>query len=197
MRVAAGEKLPFLQGDIRGEGHAIQARVTAERADKSFRPDVGKIELWSPPSGIRIDTGVTTGTMVGLHYDSLLAKVIASGADRAQALARLRSGLDDLTVLGPATNRAFLRDTIGTPDFAQGRATTRLIDDNWPDGSSDQRRYSSGSPSGGRGRMDQAASNGRTGLAMGEPVGLSHARQIRARRRNAFLGDLPNRRQPR
>lgn len=134
LRVAAGEPLPFEQSDIRGEGHAIQARVTAERADKNFRPDVGKIELWTAPAGVRIDTGVTTGTVVGLHYDSLLAKVIAVGADRAQALTRLRNGLEDLTVLGPATNRAFLCDTLGTPDFAEGRATTRLIEDNWPEG---------------------------------------------------------------
>jgi 3-methylcrotonyl-CoA carboxylase alpha subunit len=134
LRVAAGEALPFLQGDIRSEGHAIQARVTAERADKGFRPDAGRIEMWSPPLGIRIDTGVTSGTVVGLHYDSLLAKVIATGTDRAQALLRLSRGLDELTVLGPATNRAFLCDAIRTPDFAEGRATTRLIEDNWPDG---------------------------------------------------------------
>jgi 3-methylcrotonyl-CoA carboxylase alpha subunit len=134
LRVAAGERLPFLQDDIRADGHSIQARVTAERADQGFRPDVGKIELWSAAAGIRIDTGAATGTTVGLHYDSLLAKVISAGADRAQALARLRSGLDDLTVLGPATNRAFLRDAIATPDFAEGRATTRLIEENWPGG---------------------------------------------------------------
>jgi acetyl/propionyl-CoA carboxylase alpha subunit len=134
LRVAAGEPLAFQQSDIRGEGHAIQARVTAERADQSFRPDVGKIALWAAPSDVRVDTGVTTGTVVGLHYDSLLAKVIAAGADRAQALARLHSGLEDLTVLGPATNRAFLCDVIGTPDFAESRATTRLIEDNWPEG---------------------------------------------------------------
>ena len=134
LRVAAGEPLPFLQSEIRNEGHAIQARVTAERADKSFRPDVGQIKLWSPPREIRIDSGVTTGTEIGLHYDSLLAKVIATGPDRAQALARLSGALDELTVLGPATNRAFLCDATRTADFVEGRATTGLIDDNWPGG---------------------------------------------------------------
>jgi 3-methylcrotonyl-CoA carboxylase alpha subunit len=134
LRIAAGEPLPFAQSDVRSEGHAIQARVTAERADQGFRPDIGKIALWSQPPAIRVDTGVATGTMVELHYDSLLAKLIATGPDRPQALARLRSGLHLLTVLGPATNRAFLLDAIETPDFAEGRATTRLIADNWPGG---------------------------------------------------------------
>ncbi|WP_426440150.1 biotin carboxylase N-terminal domain-containing protein [Bradyrhizobium genosp. P] len=134
LRVAAGEPLAFTQDDIRCEGHAIQARITAERADQGFRPDIGKIELWSQPSGIRIDTGVSTGTTVGLHYDSLLAKMIATGSDRAHALEGMRRGLEDLTVLGPATNRAFLLDAIGTPDFIEGRATTQLIADNWPVG---------------------------------------------------------------
>jgi acetyl/propionyl-CoA carboxylase alpha subunit len=134
LRIAAGEKLPFAQSDIHCEGHAIQARVTAERADQGFRPDIGRIALWSAPSDIRVDTGVATGAVVELHYDSLLAKLIATGADRPQALARLRGGLDHLTVLGPATNRAFLLDAIETPDFAEGRATTRLIADNWPGG---------------------------------------------------------------
>jgi 3-methylcrotonyl-CoA carboxylase alpha subunit len=134
LRVAAGEPLPFQQNNIHSHGHAIQARVTAERADKGFRPDTGRIGLWSPPRGIRIDSGVATGTEIGLHYDSLLAKVIATGVDRPQALARLRTTLDELTVLGPATNRAFLIDATRTPEFVEGRATTRLIDDNWPDG---------------------------------------------------------------
>ncbi len=134
LRVAAGEPLPFKQGDIACRGHAIQARLTAERADQGFRPDVGRIELWSPPTDARVDSGVVTGTVIGLHYDSLVAKVIAVGGDRDQAVARLVTALDQLTVLGPATNRAFLCDALRTGDFAQGHATTRLIGENWPRG---------------------------------------------------------------
>ncbi|MBN9002285.1 MAG: hypothetical protein J0H75_09550, partial [Rhizobiales bacterium] len=130
----AGEPLPFKQADIGCRGHAIQARLTAERADQSFRPDTGKIELWSPPADVRIDSGVATGTTIGLHYDSLLAKVVAAGRDRDQAVARLATALDQLTVLGPATNRAFLCDALRAADFARGRATTRLITENWPGG---------------------------------------------------------------
>ncbi len=134
LRVAAGEALPFRQGDLQARGHAIQARVTAERADQGFRPDAGSILLWSPPGELRIDSGVATGSVVGLNYDSLLAKVVAKGADRGEALARLRAGLDRLAVLGPATTRGFLLDALATPAFAAGRATTRLIAESWPAG---------------------------------------------------------------
>jgi len=134
LRVSAGEPLPFRQDDIQIRGHAIQARVTAERADKNFRPDTGTVALWSAPAGIRVDAGVTAGTTVGLYYDSLLAKVIAAAPDRQQAIACLRSGLDDLAVLGLATNRGFLCDALATRAFNDGRATTRLIEDNWPQG---------------------------------------------------------------
>lgn len=134
LRVAAGEPLPFKQDDIDCRGHAIQARLTAERADQGFRPDTGRIELWAPPADIRIDSGVTTGTDIGLHYDSLLAKVIAIGSDRDKAVAQLAVALERLIVLGPATNRAFLCDALHSVDFAGGRATTRLITENWPDG---------------------------------------------------------------
>jgi acetyl/propionyl-CoA carboxylase alpha subunit len=134
LRVAAGEPLSFKQDDIGTRGHAIQARLTAERADQGFRPDTGKIELWSPPAEVRIDSGVATGDTIGLHYDSLLAKVIAIGSDRDSAVAQLANVLDQLTVLGPATNRAFLCDALRTADFTEGRATTRLIGENWPSG---------------------------------------------------------------
>jgi 3-methylcrotonyl-CoA carboxylase alpha subunit len=134
LRVAAGEPLPFRQQDLRARGHAIQARVTAERADQGFRPDAGPILLWSGPGELRVDSGVATGSQVGLNYDSLLAKVIAKGSDRDAALARLRAGLDRLTVLGPATTRGFLLDVLATPAFAAGRATTRLIAESWPAG---------------------------------------------------------------
>ena len=134
LRVAGGERLDFEQADIAVTGHAIQARLTTERADQGFRPDAGRIALWQPPEGIRVDAGITTGTTVGLNYDSLIAKLISHGPDRAAAVARLAAALDRLTVLGPATIKAFLRDVLATPGFAEGRATTRLITETWPEG---------------------------------------------------------------
>jgi 3-methylcrotonyl-CoA carboxylase alpha subunit len=136
LRTAAGESLGFAQEDIRCSGHAIEARITAERADEGFRPDVGRIALWRSPEGegIRVDSGVETGSTVGPHYDSLLAKVIAHGSDRHDALARLAAALERLTVLGPATTRSFLVDAVRSPIFAEGRATTSFVSDAFPQG---------------------------------------------------------------
>jgi len=136
LRAAAGERLAFAQADISVAGHAIQARITAECADQGFRPDIGRIALWRSPegSGIRIDSGVETGSIVGPNYDSLLAKIIAHGSDRPHALSRLVAALEGLIVFGPATIRSFLVDAVGQPDFIEGRATTHFIADAFPQG---------------------------------------------------------------
>ena len=90
---AAGEKLPLTQDQIRCHGHAIEARITAERADLGFQPVTGELSVVDAPRGLRFDTGVAAGSQVSLYYDSLLAKLIAHGADRSAALARLDGGL--------------------------------------------------------------------------------------------------------
>jgi len=134
IRIAAGERLPALQPEIRESGHAIEARITAERADQGFRPDTGRIEGYAEPASIRVDSGVRTGSEVTLFYDSLLAKAIAAGPDRATACARLASGLRDFAILGPATTLPFLIDAVEHPLFAEGKATTRFIEDAFADG---------------------------------------------------------------
>ncbi len=134
IRIAAGERLPALQPEIRESGHAIEARITAERADQGFRPDTGRIEGYAEPASIRVDSGVRTGSEVTLFYDSLLAKAIAAGPDRATACARLAAGLRDFAILGPATTLPFLIDAVEHPIFAAGQATTRFIEDAFPDG---------------------------------------------------------------
>jgi acetyl/propionyl-CoA carboxylase alpha subunit len=134
IRIAAGETLPLRQDEITCSGHAIEARLTAERADEGFRPDTGTIALWREPEGVRVDSGVATGSAVSPHYDSLLAKVIAHGPDRAAALRRLGDGLARLTVLGPGTIRPFLVEALRQPDFAAGRATTLFLAETWPGG---------------------------------------------------------------
>jgi 3-methylcrotonyl-CoA carboxylase alpha subunit len=131
---AAGEQLPLAQTQIRAHGHAIEARITAERADLGFQPVTGQLSGVDAPRGLRFDTGVATGSEIGLYYDSLLAKLIAHGTDRKTALARLGQGLSDLTLLGIPTTQAFLRDAVRQPLFADGRATTRFIENSFPGG---------------------------------------------------------------
>ena len=131
---AAGEKLPLTQEQIRARGHAIEARITAERADLAFQPATGTLSAVDAPHGVRFDSGVETGSQVSLYYDSMLAKLIAHGADRAAALARLEKGLSELTILGVPNIQPFLRDASRHPLFADGKATTRFIETAFPNG---------------------------------------------------------------
>ncbi|MFN3674040.1 MAG: biotin/lipoyl-containing protein, partial [Bosea sp. (in: a-proteobacteria)] len=134
IRIAAGEPLPLAQDEIPCNGHAIEARITAERADEGFRPDIGTIRLWREPDGLRVDSGVATGSEISTHYDSLLAKLIAHAPDRAGAVRKLADGLDRMVVLGAGTVRPFLADALRQPAFARGEATTLFIRETWPEG---------------------------------------------------------------
>ena len=131
---AAGEKLPLTQEQIRANGHAIEARINAERADLGFQPVTGELSAVDAPRGVRFDSGVEAGSQVSLYYDSMLAKLIAHGTDRNAALARLTRGLSELTLLGVPTTQAFLRDAVRQPLFADGKATTRFIETSFPGG---------------------------------------------------------------
>jgi 3-methylcrotonyl-CoA carboxylase alpha subunit len=131
---AAGERLPLTQDEIRARGHAIEARITAERADLAFQPVTGELLAVNTPRGVRFDSGVEAGSEVSLYYDSMLAKLIVHGTDRAMALSRLASGLANLTLLGMPTIQPFLRDAARHWLFAEGKATTRFIETAFPDG---------------------------------------------------------------
>jgi 3-methylcrotonyl-CoA carboxylase alpha subunit len=131
---AAGEKLPLTQDQIRIRGHAIEARITAERADLAFAPVTGELSVVDAPRGVRFDSGVEAGSRISLYYDSLIAKLIAHGADRDGALSRLVTGLSELTLLGIPTTQGFLRDAVRQPLFESGKATTRFIETVFPGG---------------------------------------------------------------
>ena len=131
---AAGEKLPLTQEKIRARGHAIEARITAERADLGFQSATGRLLAVDAPQGVRFDSGVEAGSQVSLYYDSMLAKLIVHSADRAAALTRLSKGLAELTLLGVPTIQPFLRDAVRQPLFADGYATTRFIETSFPGG---------------------------------------------------------------
>ena len=133
LRIAAGDPLGFGQRDVRWEGHAVEARLYAEDPWSGFLPAAGPVVdvCWPEGEGIRVDAGIGSGDVIGTRYDPLLAKIVASGATRDEALNRLDAALAATAVLGVTTNRGFLRALIATPDLRAGRATTDLIERIW------------------------------------------------------------------
>jgi acetyl-CoA/propionyl-CoA carboxylase biotin carboxyl carrier protein len=128
LRVAAGEPLGFEQEDVRMDGHAVEARLYAEDAAHGFLPSAGRIVAYHEPAGLRVDSGVALGTEVGTDYDPMLAKVVAHGEDRDEALARLDAGLSELLIVGPITNAAYLRALLARPEVRAGEIDTGLIE---------------------------------------------------------------------
>ncbi|MEU0844789.1 biotin carboxylase N-terminal domain-containing protein [Streptomyces sp. NPDC005962] len=136
LRVAAGEPLPCGQDGIAFDGHAVEARICAETARVAgdgrvdFLPSAGPVLALDEPvgEGVRVDSGLSTGTEVGTVYDPMLAKVIAHGPDRPTALRRLRGALGSLTVLGVDTNTGFLRRLAAHPEVASGDLDTGLVE---------------------------------------------------------------------
>ena len=129
LRVASGERLPLPQGEIKMSGHAIEARLNAEDPARGFLPSTGPIVAFETPQheGLRVDAGVEKGSVISPFYDSMIAKLIASGPDRETAIARLARGLEDTVVAGPKTNAAFLHALVTHPAFAAGKMDTGLI----------------------------------------------------------------------
>ncbi|HMI49322.1 MAG TPA: acetyl-CoA carboxylase biotin carboxylase subunit, partial [Gemmatimonadaceae bacterium] len=122
LRIAAGEKLPFRQEEIVPKGWAIECRITSEDASNNFLPSTGRIHHLHLPSGpgVRWDGGVESGSDVGLYYDPMLAKLIVWGADRAQAVTRMRRALVDLIILGVETSRDFHIRMMDDEEFQRG-----------------------------------------------------------------------------
>lgn len=135
IQVAAGKPLPFRQDDIAVNGVAIEARITAEDPANQFRPSVGTITAYRPPSHqhLRCDSGVGIGSTLTPYYDNLLSKLIAWGDDRTQATHRLLRGLEQFCLSGLTTNLAFLHALVQRPAFAQPLHTA-FIDHQFPDG---------------------------------------------------------------
>ncbi len=131
LRVAAGEPLPLAQQDMRPHGHAIEARLYAEDPGRDFLPASGRIAHLSLPAEsehVRIDSGVRAGDAVPPYYDPLLAKLIVHDRDRETALARLQAALEEVHVVGVATNAEFLLRLAKSASFASGRLDTGLIE---------------------------------------------------------------------
>ncbi len=128
IRVAAGEHLPLKQQDVRLTGHAIEVRLYAESPVQNFLPQSGRLSLWHPPAGIRVDHGLHARNQeITPHYDPMIAKLIVHGGTRDEARRRLIAALEQTAALGIQTNRGFLIDLLSHADFAAGQATTAFI----------------------------------------------------------------------
>jgi acetyl-CoA carboxylase biotin carboxylase subunit len=129
LRIAAGEKLPISQSDVKLTGHSIEARVTAQDPDKDFAPSTGKITGWRAPMGrgVRMETHCYAGSSVSPFYDPLLAKLVVRGKDRAEAVNKLQAALYEFDVEGVQTNIPFLRRLVASRDYVEGKFDTGFV----------------------------------------------------------------------
>ncbi len=141
IRVAAGEKLPFAQSDVKSQGWAVEARVYAEDTQRGFLPSSGRLHGYLTPPEIasgdvmlRIDTGVQEGTEVAVHYDPMIAKVCARASTRDAAIDALADALDEFSIGGISHNIAFLSSVMHNARFRDGQLSTAFIAEEFPHG---------------------------------------------------------------
>ena len=137
IRVAAGEKLSFGQKDVKLEGWAVEARIYAEDPFRNFMPSIGRLSRYRPPEengDVRVDTGVYEGGEISMYYDPMIAKLIAGGRTRDEAVQRMRGALDAYYIRGVSHNIPFLAALMAHPRFAEGRLSTGFIDEEYPEG---------------------------------------------------------------
>jgi propionyl-CoA carboxylase alpha chain len=136
IRIAAGQELAFSQADVRLDGWAVEARIYAEDPLRGFLPSVGRLVRYAPPeeTEARVDTGVHEGGEISIHYDPMIAKVVTHGADRQEAIERMRHALDGFVIRGVAHNIGFLAALMAHPRFVEGRLSTEFIAEEYADG---------------------------------------------------------------
>jgi acetyl-CoA carboxylase, biotin carboxylase subunit len=130
LRIAGGLPMRVQPGSLQPRGWALECRITSEDPANGFLPSTGRIEYLRAPAGpgIRWDSGIEIGDEVTLHYDSMLAKLIVWAPDRAQALARMKQGLDELVIIGVATNQSFHRRLMADPSFREGEIDIQFLE---------------------------------------------------------------------
>ena len=131
IRVAEGDPLPLAQEQIAHAGHAVEVRIYAEDPEREFLPQTGRLNRLSFPlemEGVRVDTGVTEGDSVSVHYDPMIAKLITHGRDRAEALRRMARALGEVRIAGLANNVPYLKRIVEHPAFLAGGVDTRFIE---------------------------------------------------------------------
>ncbi|MDG3443846.1 acetyl-CoA carboxylase biotin carboxylase subunit [Nitrospirillum amazonense] len=143
IRVAAGEKLPITQNDVKLNGWALEARVYAEEPTRNFLPSIGRVTRYRPPaegpgaqegSIVRVDTGIHEGGEISMFYDPMIAKLITYGPDRATAITAMGDALDRFQIRGVGHNISFLAALVESRRFGEGRLTTNFIAEEFPDG---------------------------------------------------------------
>ena len=147
IRIAAGERLTMKQADIPRRGWAMECRINAEDPLRGFLPSTGRLVKFQPPAqtlhaaesmieggGVRVDTGVTEGGEIPIHYDSMIAKLIVHGLDRADAIARMRQALNAFVIRGISSNIAFQSALLAHPKFRCGDFNTGFIAEQYPSG---------------------------------------------------------------
>ena len=146
IRVAAGEKLPLAQADVKREGWAIECRINAEDPFRSFLPSTGRLVRFDPPQqtmfqaepaqryGVRVDTGVYEGGEIPMHYDSMIAKLIVHGTDRNDAILKMRAALNGFVIRGISSNIPFQAALLAHPKFVSGDFNTGFIAENYAHG---------------------------------------------------------------
>ena len=137
IRVAAGEKLPFTQDQVKLDGWAMECRINAEDPFRGFLPSTGRLVKYVPPPevhGVRVDTGVYEGGEISMFYDSMIAKLIVHASTRDQAIARMRDALNQFVIRGVASNIAFQAALMQNPRFLSGDFNTGLIAEQYPRG---------------------------------------------------------------
>jgi propionyl-CoA carboxylase alpha chain len=138
IRVAAGERLPLTQQEVKREGWAMECRINAEDPLRNFLPSSGRLVKFMPPpetaGQVRVDTGVYEGGEVSMYYDSMIAKLICHGKDREEARKRLAAALDAFVVKGPGSNINFVSAVARHPRFASGDFNTGFIAEQFPKG---------------------------------------------------------------
>lgn len=146
IRVAAGEKLPLTQAEVKRNGWAIECRINAEDPFRNFLPSTGRLVRFSPPNqtmfqsntsdwfGVRVDTGVQDGGEIPMYYDSMIAKLIVHGTDRMDAIAKMREALNGFVIRGISSNIPFQAALLAHPKFVSGDFNTGFIAENYAHG---------------------------------------------------------------
>jgi len=130
IKIAAGQPIPFSQGELTQRGHAIECRLYAEDAANGFLPATGQILALIEPvgPGIRLDSGIALGSQISHHYDPLLAKLIVYGEQRPDAIRRMQSALRQMAIHGVTTNLDFLQAVLAHPDYQAGSLCTSWVE---------------------------------------------------------------------